>query len=79
MKKFLLAAAMTMALASPAFANQCPALMAKVDEALKAASVDQATKTKVTELYNKGKAEHEAGDHDASVADLNAALALLNM
>ena len=79
MKKFILAAAMTLALATPSFASQCPAIMAKIDEAMKTAQVDEATKTKVMELYAKGKAEHEGGSHDASVATLNEALALLGM
>jgi hypothetical protein len=30
-------------------------------------------------LYEKGKAEHAAGDHAASEADLNEALKLLGM
>jgi len=77
MKKIILAAAMTLALATPSFAGQCPAIMAKIDEAMKTAQVDDATKAKVTELYNKGKAEHEGGNHDASIATLNEALALL--
>lgn len=79
MKKLLLAAAMTMAFAAPALAHQCPSLMAKIDDAMKTAAVDDATKAKIMGLYDKGKAEHEAGDHDASEADLNAALKLLGM
>jgi len=79
MKKIALAAALTLGLAGPAFANQCPTLMNKIDEAMKTATVDDATKTKIMDLYNKGKAEHEAGNHDASVTDLNAALKLLGM
>lgn len=79
MKKLVLAAAMTLALSAPAFANQCPTLMNKINEAMKTASLDDATKTKVMDLYNKGKAEHEAGDHAASETDLNAALKLLGM
>ncbi len=79
MKQFILAAAMTVALSGTAYANQCPALMGKIDEAMKTASVDDATKAKVMDLYNKGKAEHDSGDHAASETDLNAALALLNM
>jgi len=31
------------------------------------------------DLYNKGKAEHEAGDHAASEKDLGDALKLLGM
>ena len=53
MKKLLLAAAMTLALSAPAFANQCPALMAKIDEAMKTATVDDATKAKVIDTLNE--------------------------
>lgn len=76
MKKTLIFAAF-LALATPALASHCPTLMAKIDETMKTAQVDEATKTKVMELYNKGKAEHEAGDHAASEASLNEALKLL--
>jgi hypothetical protein len=79
MKKLLLAAVLTLGLASPASANMCPTLMLKIDAAMKTTTVDDATKAKIMELYNKGKAEHEAGQHDASVTDLQAALKLLGM
>jgi len=79
MKKLILAAVFAAALSAPALASQCPTLMAKIDEAMKTASLDDATKAKVTELYNKGKAEHEAGDHAASEQDLGEALKLLGM
>lgn len=79
MKHILLAVALA-AFAAPAFANQCPALMAKIDEAVAAAAdLDQATKDQVMALYEEGKAAHEAGDHPASEAKLNEALALLGM
>lgn len=79
MKKFVIAAALVAALVTPALANQCPKLMKKIDAAMATAQVDDATKTKVMALYEKGKTEHEAGDHAASEADLNAALKLLGM
>jgi hypothetical protein len=79
MKKFVLAAAFSMALAGPALAHQCPKLMAQIDEAMKTATLDDATKAKITELYDKGKAEHEAGDHDASEKDLGEALKILGL
>ncbi len=79
MKKFVLAAAMLALFAGPAFASQCPGIMAKIDEAMKTATVDDATKAQVMVLYDKGKAEHAAGDHAASVADLTEALKLLGM
>jgi hypothetical protein len=79
MKAYILAAALTAALAGPALANQCPALMKKIDAAMATATVDEATKAKVTELYNKGKAEHDAGDHAASERDLGEAMKLLGI
>lgn len=79
MKKLILAAVLSAAFAGPALAHQCPSLMGKIDEAMKTASVDDATKTKIMDLYAKGKAEHEAGDHDSSEKDLNEALKLLGM
>ncbi len=79
MKKLVLAALFTLGLTTAAFANQCPGLMAKIDGALKTATVDAATKTKVMELYDKGKAAHTSGDHATSEKDLNEALALLGM
>lgn len=79
MKKFTLAAAIAISLASPAFANHCPMDMAKIDAAMKTTKVDDATKKKVMDLYNKGKAEHEAGNHGASVKDLGEAMKLLGI
>jgi hypothetical protein len=79
MKKLLLAAILSSALAGPAFAHQCPSLMAKIDEAMTTTTVDDATKAQVMDLYAKGKAEHEAGQHDESEADLMAAMKLLGI
>ena len=76
MKK-LLAAALVLAFASPAFAHQCPALMRQIDEKLATAQLSDADKAKVQELRQKGEEQHAAGDHDASEASLNEALALL--
>ena len=79
MKKLIITAALIAALATPALAKQCPSLMKKVDEAMATTQVDEATKTKVMALYEKGKTEHAAGEHAASEADLNEALKLLGM
>jgi hypothetical protein len=79
MKKLLFAAALTLAFAGSALANQCPGLMQKVDEAMKTAQLSDDDKAKVTDLYNKGKAEHEGGQHDESVNSLNEALKILGM
>lgn len=79
MKKFVLAAVFAMGLAAPAFASQCPGLMAKIDEALKTASLSDDAKAEVKEYYDKGKAEHESGDHGASVKDLMEATKILGI
>jgi hypothetical protein len=79
MKKIILAAVMAFGLSAPAFANSCPTILAKIDEAMKTATLDDATKAKVMELYTKGKAEHDGGKHDESVATLNEAVKLLGM
>ena len=79
MKKIVLAAGFALFLSVPAFAGQCPALMTKIDEAMKTATLDDATKAKVMELYDKGKAAHDSGDHAASEKDLGEALKLLGM
>lgn len=79
MRKLLLTLAGIAALSGPAHANQCPALMEKIDAAMATATVDEATKTQVMALYESGKAAHEAGDHPKSEADLGEALKLLGM
>jgi hypothetical protein len=79
MKKILAASVIFLALSGAAMANQCPTLWAKAEEAMKTATLDDAGKTKVTELIVKGKAEHEAGDHAASEATLGEALKLLGI
>jgi hypothetical protein len=79
MKKYVLAAALVAALATPAFANKCPTIMKKIDDAMAATQVDEATKTKVMALYETGKTAHAAGDHATAEADLNEALKLLGM
>lgn len=78
-KPLLAASAVLAALAGPAHASQCPTLAAKAEEALKTATLDDATKGKVTELIATGKASHEAGNHPDSEAQLGEALKLLGM
>lgn len=79
MRKFLLTLAGLAALSGPAFANQCPALMQKIDAAMATTTVDDATKAQVMALYESGKAAHDAGDHAKSESDLGEALKLLGM
>ena len=73
----IFAAALVVALASPALANQCPGLWAQIDAKLPSAELSAADKAKVVELRARGEAEHKAGNHSASEATLKEALALL--
>jgi hypothetical protein len=77
MKKSALALALILGATAPAFAGNCPVLMGQFEEALSTSTADEATKASATALYEAGKAAHDAGDHDASIAALEEALALL--
>ena len=79
MKSLLAAGTILIALAAPAFANECPTLIQKAEEALTTANLDEAAKTKVTEHIAQAKSEHEAGQHDASLATLKDTMQLLGM
>jgi hypothetical protein len=79
LKSILATAAILAALAGPAFANQCPTLAAKAEEALKTSTLDDAGKAKVTELIATGMSQHDAGNHAESEATLGEALKLLGM
>jgi hypothetical protein len=78
-KSLLVTGTILAALAGPAFAGSCPTLAAKAEEALKTATLDDATKAKVTELITTGKASHEAGNHAESQAQIGEALKLLGV
>ena len=75
----LLLVAVVAAFATPALANQCPALMAKIDAALQTVQLSDENKAKVAELRDKGEEQHAAGQHAASEASLNEALKILGM
>ncbi|MCX8504559.1 MAG: hypothetical protein ORN52_11370 [Beijerinckiaceae bacterium] len=79
MKKIVLASLIALSFAAPALANHCPMDMKKIEAAMKTTMADDATKKKVMELYNKGKAEHESGNHEASMKDLGEAMKLLGI
>ncbi|TNF19707.1 MAG: hypothetical protein EP318_13865 [Rhodobacteraceae bacterium] len=77
--KHLATAALITLLASPAAAHQCPADMARIDRALPSASLAAADLARVKQLRAQGEAQHEAGDHGASVKSLAQAKALLGL
>ena len=77
--KGIIAAALALLMAGPAFASGCPNIMSAIDAALPTAQVSAADKEKVMKLRAKGEAEHKAGKHAASVATLTQAKTLLGM
>ena len=79
MKSFFAAATILIGLATPSFAGECPALLQKAEEAMKAATLDEAILNKAMEHIALGKAQHDEGKHGESVATLNDALQLLGV
>ena len=74
-----IALAFLLAVASPAFASQCPADMAAIDAALQTAQLSEADMAKVKELRAQGEEQHNAGQHQESVATLAEAKAMLGI
>jgi hypothetical protein len=80
MKNTAFAFALILGLAAgPAFASQCPAMMAQIDEALQTAELSEADEARVMELRQQGEEEHNAGNHAASEASLGEAMEILGI
>jgi len=79
MKKIFLVTSLLVGQCALASANHCPVDMKKIDAAMKTTMVDETIKKRVLELYIKGKAEHEAGDHASSMKDFGEAMKLLDI
>ena len=76
MKVHILAALLI--LASPSvFAGHCPADAKAIEEGLAKLQVSDEVRTAVTDLREKGMAQHEAGDHRASEKTLAEAMRML--
>lgn len=79
MKRTIFTLVVSVALASPVSANQCPAMAAQIEEALATSAADDATKAQVAALLEEGLALHDAGDHAGSEARLGEAMDLLGV
>ncbi|MHA6325894.1 hypothetical protein [Roseivivax sp. CAU 1753] len=77
--KTLITAGLFAILAGPVLAFQCPADMAAIDSAMATATLSDAQMDKVKQLRARGEAEHDAGNHQASVDALAQAKALLGL
>lgn len=76
--RYLAAALLSLFLAAPVVASQCPALMRQIDSQLASSQVGSDVKQEVKELRAKGEALHNQGKHGESVKVLNEALDKLN-
>lgn len=79
MKSLIAAIAILVGLSVPALASQCPDMIKKAEEGLNKSTLDEAGKKKVSDHIAQAKAQHEAGQHDKSVATLKDAMSLLKM
>ena len=80
MKRFVLAAVLTLAFASPAFAFHCPADMAKIDAKLaENPPITAEQLAEVQKLRKEGEDYHNAGNHQESVDTLAKAMEILGI
>lgn len=67
------------AFASPVFAGSCPIMIQEIQETLASVELPEETRAQVEALLEEGRALHDEGDHDKSVAILSQAEELLGM
>ncbi len=80
MKHIILAAALTIGLASPAFASHCPKDMTEIDAALaKDPQLSAEQLAEVKERRAEGEALHNSGKHQEAVDTLARALETLGI
>ncbi|HDZ73975.1 MAG TPA: hypothetical protein ENH55_14695 [Aurantimonas coralicida] len=79
MKFLVLATAAAIGFAAPAFAFQCPADIATIDQALATKPVSDADRAKVNALRQEGARLHAAGSHAQSVQKLAQAKQILGV
>ncbi len=80
MKSILLAAAVVVAIASPALAKHCPKDVKIIDQSLpKATGLSKMQMTEVKALRDKGDALHKSGKHGESIKALHEAIKILGV
>lgn len=78
LKTIATAALLSVALATPAWASQCPNLMNEVDAAMEASPPQDAQlRQQVQDLRTEGEALHKAGKHAASEETFKKALEMI--
>ncbi len=80
MRSAILAAALSLALAGPAFAFQCPKDVAKIDAAMsKNPQLSGEQMAEVKKLRDEGEASHKGGKHQEAVDTLAKAKEILGI
>ena len=80
MKSILVAAAVVVAMTSPALAKYCPKDAKIIEEAIsKATGLNKVQMTEVKTLHDKGVALHKSGKHAESIKALHAATKILGV
>ena len=80
MKSLLVAAAVLVAMTSPALAKHCPKDVQVIDQALsKAKGLNAMQMAEVKALRDKGAALHKSGMHGDSIKALHAAVKILGV
>jgi hypothetical protein len=75
----LLASGMLLGVAAPALAFQCPADVAKIDEAMGTATLTEAQMQEVMQLRDEGARLHGEGKHQEAVDTLAQAKTILGI
>jgi len=78
-KRYMLAAVILAAFATPALANTCPKLMKAFDAAYATSTAAEDVKAEAMKLRKLGEEQHNSGAHDDSVTTLTKAKELLGM
>jgi hypothetical protein len=81
MKALISAAAvvLSLAVAGPALAFQCPSNIAAIDAALPTAQLTDEQKARVMELRDQGEQQHSSGQHQQSMESLAEAKEILGI
>ncbi|HEY7688423.1 MAG TPA: hypothetical protein VH835_07005 [Dongiaceae bacterium] len=80
MTRSILAAALALLIATPAFANSCPTKVKAIDEALAAnPNVSAEQLAQVEKLRDQGEDLHESGNHAESEKVLQQAMDILGL
>lgn len=75
--RMIFALGLTLLLAVPAMASQCPTLVRQIDTQLETAQLDANTREQVVMLRNQGESLHQQGKHGESAKTLNQALEMI--